>query len=265
LSDNQELIPIEQQTLLFYGKPIIVVRLPDGRPGAVIRFFCENMQIDTNAQVQRIQRTEAIADDLVFAQIETPGGRQHMAVLVLHAVPFWLAGIDPKRVREEIRPDILHYQREVVDVLYAWASTPRTLAAPANLVPAEPVTQPTRPAPDAPLEDWIVYHQRMASVLEWQRDVEHWRGGIETRLEGIEAIIPDILDRLGPPTLTPEHQNRVKYLVSQLNKATGKHPATIYSELYTAFSVPRYQELPESDWQQVEQWFQVQLDRAKKR
>ncbi len=30
----------------------------------------------------------------------------------------WLAGIDPKRVREEIRPEILRYQREVVDVLY---------------------------------------------------------------------------------------------------------------------------------------------------
>jgi len=31
-----------------------------------------------------------------------------MAVLILHAVPFWLAGIDPKRVRGEIRQEILH-------------------------------------------------------------------------------------------------------------------------------------------------------------
>ena len=55
MSDDQELIPIEQHTLTFYGKPIIVVRLPDGRPGVVLRFLCENLHIDTNAQVQRVQ------------------------------------------------------------------------------------------------------------------------------------------------------------------------------------------------------------------
>ena len=107
LNEGQDLIPVEQQTLIFYGKPLVVVRLPDGQPGVVLRFLCENLQIDAAAQVQRIRRTEAISEDLVFAQVETDGGYQRMAVLILHAVPFWLAGIDPKRVREEIRPEIL--------------------------------------------------------------------------------------------------------------------------------------------------------------
>ena len=51
MSEYQELIPIEQHTLTFYGKPIIVVRLPDGRPGVVLRFLCENLHIDTNAVI----------------------------------------------------------------------------------------------------------------------------------------------------------------------------------------------------------------------
>jgi hypothetical protein len=85
VSDEQELIPIEQHTLTFYGKPIIVVRLPDGRPGVVLRFLCENLHIDTNAQVQRIQRSEAMAEDLVFTRVETPGGAQRMATLVLRS------------------------------------------------------------------------------------------------------------------------------------------------------------------------------------
>jgi len=42
---------MEQHTLTFYGKPIIVVRLPDGRPGVVLRFLCENLHIDTNAVI----------------------------------------------------------------------------------------------------------------------------------------------------------------------------------------------------------------------
>ena len=139
LTQEQELVPLEQQTLLFYGKPIIVVRLPDVRPAVVLRFLCENLQIDTAAQVARIRRTEAIADDIVSVQVQTDGGPQSMMALILRAVPFWLAGIDPKRVREEIRPDIIRYQREVVDVLYSWAQSSK--AAPPALVPSEQITE----------------------------------------------------------------------------------------------------------------------------
>ena len=76
LNEEQDFLPIEQQTLTFYGKPIVVVRLPDGQPGVVLRFLCENLQIDTAAQTQRIRRTEAISEDLIFAQVETDGGSQ---------------------------------------------------------------------------------------------------------------------------------------------------------------------------------------------
>ena len=34
--------------------------------------------------------------------------------------------------------------------------------------------------------------------------------------------------------------------MQQLSKATGKHSATIYNDLYTAFKVPRYQDIPSS-------------------
>src|SRR5205085_11481284 len=154
----------------------VVVRLPDGQPGLVLRFLCENLQIDTAAQTQRIRRTEAIAEDLVFAQVETEGGSQRMAVLILHAVPFWLAGIDPKRVRPEIRPEILHYQREVVDVLYAWAQSPKTGEAPTGLVPTEQIKRPEVPADDAGLEVWREYHRQMVLWIDWQHDIDVWRG-----------------------------------------------------------------------------------------
>ncbi len=271
LPESQELIlPVEQQTLLFYGKPILVIRLPDGRPAIVLRSFCENMQIDTNAQVKRIRRTEAIADDLVNGvQVETTGGPQAMAALILRAVPFWLAGIDPKRVREEIRPDILRYQREVVDVLYAWVQTSKTLPTAeqaSGLVPAEPVTPPARPEQGAALDEWREYYLRMAAVMEWQMDVELWRGNVESRLEGVEAmtsLIPEILDRLGPETLTMQHQRQLQASVRRLHEASGKAYGTVYDDLKTAFGKPRYQELLESEWPDVERWFTVQIERAK--
>jgi len=41
----------------------------------------ENLHIDTDAQVQRVQHSEAMAEDLVFTLVETPGGAQRMATL----------------------------------------------------------------------------------------------------------------------------------------------------------------------------------------
>ncbi len=265
--ESQELIPTVQDTIIFNGKPLVVVRLPDGRPGVVLRWICENLHIQPQAQTDRIKRTEVIASDLVYVQVQTEGGFQKMPTLVLDSVPYWLATIDTRRMERDDprRLEILDYQRRAVAALFAWASTPRAIAAPTSLVPAEPITQPARPAPDASLPEWHEYYLRMAAVIEWQMEVETWRGSVEGRLEGLEAIIPDILDRLPPTTITPAHQNQVKYYVQQLHQATGKHQAAIYSDLYTAFSVPRYQEIPEEEWDKVENWFQVQLQRAKRK
>jgi len=66
-----------------------------------------------------------------------------------------------------------------------------------------------------------------------------------------------------PKIVQSQDQNMVKYYVSQLNKATGKSPATIYSSLFTAFNVPRYTELQEAEWERVEDWFLKQLGRKK--
>jgi hypothetical protein len=168
---------------------------------------------------------------------------------------------DPRRL------SIIQYQREAVDVLYTWAAAPLAREAPSKkLVPSEPIVEATRPTAEASLAEWHKYYVRMAAVLEWQMEVETWRGGIEDRLEGLEAItslIPEILERLPAPTIMPAHQNKVKCYISLLSQATGQHPATIYSALYAAFNMPRYQELLEAEWEQVERWFLSQLERKR--
>jgi hypothetical protein len=88
-----------------------------------------------------------------------------------------------------------------VDVLYAWAQTPRAITVPKQgLVPSESVVTPTRLGPDASLAEWRDFYVRMAAVIEWQMELDEWRGSVESRLEGLEAmtgLIPEILERLG--------------------------------------------------------------------
>src|SRR5260221_11585933 len=106
---------------------------------------------------------------------------------------------DPRRLA------IVQYQGEAVDVLYAWAAAPQGREAPSKkLVPSEPIIDPTRPAADASLAEWHEYYVRMAAALQWQMEVEAWRGGAENRRDGLEAItglIPVRRERLPAPTI----------------------------------------------------------------
>jgi hypothetical protein len=51
----------------------------------------------------------------------------------------------------------------------------------------------------------------------------------------------------------------------QLHQAAGKPFATIYDELKTAFEKPRFEDLLEEDWLQIENWFRGQMERIRKK
>ncbi len=205
----------------------------------------------------------------------TESGLQRAHVLALRSVPYWLTGIDAKRTWPELREEIIRYQKEAVDVLYSWAQSPRVLPTPTTrLVPAEAPAKPIAPQAGTSYEEWITYHQQMTQwYLQMQevesrlQIVEHRQNEFEDRIESLEAItdlIPEILERLGPETLTPEHQRDMQVYVRRLSQASGKHPNTIHEDLKTAFHKPRYQGLLEDEWPQVENWFKIQIERAKR-
>ena len=162
------------------------------------------------------------------------------------------------------------FKRKAADVLYQHFSQHKTLPAPSRtIVP----TTPTQPEQNADALAWAEYHSQMAVFYQWKASTDTRIDSLEERqveMEGrfdehrrVLAFIPEILERLGPEKLTIKHQQQVRALVDQLSDATGKTHRGIYSSLYTAFEVPRYQEIPEEDWDRVVSWFQVQMDRAK--
>ena len=52
------------------------MRLANGDHGVVLCWLCENLHLDVTAQIQRIKRTEVIADDLLYLRIQTVGGHK---------------------------------------------------------------------------------------------------------------------------------------------------------------------------------------------
>lgn len=293
---QQALEPVLQEEVPFKDHTITAVKLEDGRYAVVLRWVCEVLNLDPSGQVQRIQRTAAIAGELLRVRVqqrsgaEKPrrgGGAQVMPVLTLRGFSPWILGINPGEVAEDpahperaehIRQMIIAYQQEAIEVLYSHfmrkAESRPTLpiSSTTTVILAEPPGAPPEGATHAELAKYhaamSLWHRYQADLHaeEWRAGVEEWRGSVETRLEGdkeLLRLIPEIIERIGPELINTQQQRQIQAYVRQLSEATGKHPATIYDGLKTAFDCPRYQELRTDEWPQVERWFMVQIERAK--
>jgi antirepressor protein len=281
----QALEPVEQEDIPFKSETIVAVRLEDGRICVVLRWVCETLHLDPQGQVQRIRRTATTAQELVRVRVQTPGGKQTMPAITLRGFSPWVLGINPSEVRsanqvedERIRVLIIAYQEEAKDVLYEHFVNKRRLALPEpHAVVPDKLARPEEPGLEAGDEELTTYFEKLALWAQWMADrhaqrwrgkIEEWRGEVEARLEGNEAmmdLIPEIIERLGPETLTPQHHRQVQVFARQLHLATGQAYPTIYDNLKTAFAKPRIEDLLEDDWLQIERWFRVQIERVRKR
>jgi hypothetical protein len=79
------------------------------------------------------------------------------------------------------------------------------------------------------------------------------------------AAVPEILERLGPETLTPEHQRTVQNAAKRLHEVGGYAYPTIYTELGEHFHVSRYDQISEALWEEVMEWLGMRIDAAEKR
>src|SRR5579864_2677171 len=207
-NSQQALEPVLQEDVPFKEHTITAVRLTDGRIAVVLRWVCEVLNLDPSGQVQRIQRTAAIANELLRVKVqprEKPkrgGGAQLMPVLTLRGFPTWILGINPNEVEEDpnepgkaekIRRMIVVYQVEAVDTLYNHFAQGMTQHAPAlpegsraavvvreRTTEFEP-TKPAEPSAEATEEELATYYEDLAlwALSQARQHAQRWRGRIE--------------------------------------------------------------------------------------
>ncbi len=88
--------------------------------------------------------------------------------------------------------------------------------------------------------------------------MEHRQGALETRMENAEAVlqlVPELIERLGPATLSPEHQRTIQAGVNRLHELTRRPHAALYNDLREAFRVGTYKDIHEARWEAVVAWF----------
>ena len=128
MSDEKALVPIEQKTVNFQGDDItaVLVETEDGEQVFVpIKPICEFLGINWDGQRQRIQRDPVLSEVIMsavvtHADIDLESRRPHtseMLCLPLEFINGFLFGINASRVKEEIRENLIRYQRDCYRIL----------------------------------------------------------------------------------------------------------------------------------------------------
>lgn len=95
----------------------LIAALVEGVPHVAMKPICENIGLKWNGQMERIKRHPVMSQGIRVIRIPSNGGEQQMLMLPLDYLNGWLFGVDASRVKPEIKPRLLDYQRECFKVL----------------------------------------------------------------------------------------------------------------------------------------------------
>jgi hypothetical protein len=99
-----------------FNGALLVGRLHQGQPYVAMRPIVEGMGLDWNKQLDKLKTHPVLSRQLSTLRGMVAGdgkGRQ----MPLSRVPFWLATVNPNKVRESIRARVILFQEQAADVL----------------------------------------------------------------------------------------------------------------------------------------------------
>lgn len=105
------------QTVNFHNQSLITLQ-KDGIAYVAMKPICENIGLNWDAQRQRINRDEVLAQGTVIITAPTKGGLQEMLCLPIHYLNGWLFGVDANRVKAEIKDKLITYKKECYQALF---------------------------------------------------------------------------------------------------------------------------------------------------
>lgn len=153
---QSQLFPVQ-----FHGDTIFCTTI-DGQPFAPVKPIIENLGLSWASQTVKLNSNR---ERWGISIIETPSesGSQRTLCMPVRKLPAFLASINPKKVRPELRAKIELYQNECDDALWAYWTEGQALRKP-TIVP-QPVALPAIPAPSVSVPP-LTYKGQMVITTE---------------------------------------------------------------------------------------------------
>lgn len=255
MSDDKDLVPLEEQTVLFYEDEITVVVVDTAEDEQTIyvpiRPICDYLGIDWSSQSRRINNDPVLSrrSRSVAVTATEAGGKREMTCLPLDYLNGWLFGVSARRIKDDdIRERLIRYQDECYTVLAkAFASRQ------ASVTPATSTLIQVREMGRAIMqmaEEQIEFERRLAVT--------------ETRVNKAAGVVGDLTkrvvlieQRLSTSDSVTEDQasqisQAVKTVAIALGKQTNKNEfGAVYGELYRKFGITSYKRLPASRFEEA--------------
>jgi P22_AR N-terminal domain len=253
--------------LQFDGDRLVAVILEDG-VAVPVRLVCLALGLDIGSQSERLQSHDVLATGLRIVRIRQ-GKQLRPVVALLHRyIPFWLATINPKDVKSEVRSKLVRYQTELVDVLAALygndlraisstSADPTLAALQQSMAQALTELRLTREA--------IVAFQQQQQAQDTQLADHGERISEQQRqLARVENVVDDVLEQLAQHTTITTAQQEIiaraiKRLAARYQQRTGQEIfGQLFGKFCQQFNTPRYALLSARRYQEALQWINDQ-------
>jgi hypothetical protein len=229
---------------------------------------------------------EVLAESTRTLRLQTRGGPQNLVCMDVEAIPMWLAGIEPSRVRADLREHLIAYKRWVRKVVY------EAFARETGIVPSM-AGAPVAASPDAVTLEHIEHMAlAIAQMAREQRAFEQHvdvrftalhselveqRAEVMGRLDQAASVVGGLLRRLNAvesmvttgqsisETQAAEISALVRSIAGELaRRGAGTNPYQgVFSALYREFRVSSYHNIPARRFAEVMAWlkdYQETLD-----
>ncbi|HSH05722.1 MAG TPA: phage antirepressor N-terminal domain-containing protein [Anaerolineae bacterium] len=250
---DQLIVINEQRIVLFLDDELIAVRAVDGDVYVSVGHLADALGLDRQGQTQRIERHTVLLSGYRRGEINTAGGVQNAYLLRVDLVPFWLAGVNTKRIKDDDRRlKIEQYQQNVAKVLWEAFQDGRLMADNRfdDLLAADsPAAQAYKMAAA------IMQMAQQQLLLEAQmQDQAAKLQNHEQRLEQVEAVLGNT-DRYITVEQASQISQAVKAIALVVSRQSGRNEyGGVYGELYRRFSITSYKQLPAHKFDQAMAW-----------
>lgn len=243
---EEKLNVVEQREVVFYEDELTAVRADDGQIYVSVRQMCNALGLDQRSQRRQMQNHDILSEGYQRGVVSTPHrGRQQAGVLRVDLVPLWLSNIQAGKVKDEVRPKLLRFQREAAKALWEAFQDGRLTTDTAF----DELLQSNSPAAQA-----YRMAQAMMTLARQQLILESRLDDYEMRLEQVEST-------LGDPgrAITPDQASQISQAVKAVAIAYGKQTkrnefGAVYGEMYRRYGITSYKLLPAHQFQRVMQW-----------
>jgi hypothetical protein len=171
----------------------------------------------------------------------------------------WLAKVGAKHLQETLPDDTRNAASLGSAIAHEWQRRPEETAD--SLVWAEYLERLA-----ALYRRQAYFESRLEYVEAKTHDQDERLESLLKRVEHLEAggtMLPELLERLGPERMRPEHQEMVRRWVGELHHHSGLDYSSIYQDLNADFQVERFSDIRESEWERLELWFRERITSAR--